>query len=1087
MSESESERSLREQQVDALIAEYYQSVERGEPLDQAGFLAAHPDFADELREFLADIGQLADLVRPAAPDLAETYIQPPSEAPPLAPKTVIRYFGEYKLIKQVGMGGMGVVYKARQSKLRRTVALKLIKSGALANPHDLQRFQVEARAAARLSHPGIVPVYEVGVFENQHFYTMEYVAGGSLSRLYRDKPVVARRASKLVQKLAEAMHYAHQNGIVHRDLKPANVLLTAKGQPRITDFGLAKVTQSEDETHDATLTETGQILGTVGYMSPEQAGGKTRLVGPSTDIYALGAVLYTLLTGRAPFVGATLPLTLLQVLHKEPVSPRLLNPSLPIDLETICLKCLEKEPHKRYGTAQLLAEDLGRFLAGKPVLARPIGLIERAWRWSRRNLVVAGLLVTVAASLLMGASVSTYHWDQSEKKDEEMKVLEAKIIVLDGKIIDLQRDIAIDGDLVEFWKNYAVESAALAQATQQRLDKLQLESDKVKMSEPAVAGVPVAPPEHNQLANDNVTKLGLPDHIPVDPHAPPNEGEPLVPIAAAAAVPPAVDYSLVHVAPTDVAVLVIRPAQILENPRISEHLKQMELLGGTHPLKTYHDVWIQIYEHYLEMPLPPIESLQISVTRECLDSLATRIGGGSITFPTILVEFGQNVDHEALLMKLLEKTPAAAKDKGSVKQHGNTKLLVSTVIEGDVSYAACFLDAKTMLFGTESAVVRAIDRHGIPEASPLQDRMAPHLGKEVAFMTSDMGVGFRNEAKFLSPVGDHLYYPLATSELFLDLNGEVVYHDSLHNEEDREIIYGNIAFAYVISQLAGAELGQIQQEIPRRQGNGLVPQLDLAPGYTVDKAAFEAEWARIIKKMPEWIHRQQIDAPPAPPGKEPPLPPAKKAALLAKANSLNEIVRAMRRYELRHQCFPAIDSAGLYKSPRGLSWRVHLLPELGLNELHAKFHLDEPWDSDHNKTLIAKMPPIYGNAPAGQSAVHVFIGEGTLFGRKRPIELGQIKDKLDYTAALVEAGPDKAEPWTKPGGIPWNPENPLVELGTIGFEVPVAFFDAGAGWFPKAILQETLSKMIGHTDGDPPQNDILNWRHVPPNRSDVFQ
>ncbi len=1072
MSETESERSLREQQVDALIAEYYQSVERGQPLDQDGFLAAHPDFADELREFLADIGQLEDLVRPAVPDLAETYIQPPSEAPPLAPKTVIRYFGEYKLIKQVGMGGMGIVYKARQSKLRRTVALKLIKSGTLANPHDLQRFQIEARAAARLSHPGIVPVYEVGVFENQHFYTMEYVAGGNLSRLYRDKPVVARRAAKLVQKLAEAMHYAHQNGIVHRDLKPANVLLTAKGLPRITDFGLAKVTQSEGETHEATLTETGQILGTMGYMSPEQAAGKAKLVGPPTDIYALGAVLYTLLTVRAPFVGATLPQTLLQVLHKEPVSPRLLNPSLPIDLETICLKCLEKEPHKRYGTAELLAEDLGRFLARKPVLARPIGLIERGWRWSCRNSVVAALLVTVAASLLTGTAVSTYHWDQSENKDDEINVLEAKIVVLKGELTELEREIAIDGDLEEFWKNYAVESAALAQATQQKLDTLQLEFDKLKMSDPAVAAVPIAPGGEGQLANNNVPELGLLGNVPVDP---------LGVIAGAAVVPPAVDYSLVHVAPTDVAILVIRPAQILENPRIAEHLKQMELRGGTHSLKTTYDDSIKSSEDHLEMPLPPIESIQISVTRECLDSLATwnGFGGGSITYPTLLVEFGKNVDHEALLMKLLEKTPATDNNEYFVKQHGKTKMFVGTASEGGVSYAACFLDAKTLLIGTESAVVRAIDRQGIPEASPLRDRMAPHLRKEVAFMTSDMGEGFRNDAKSLSPFGEYLYYPLATRELFLDLNGEVVYHYRMHDESNGMADFrGDYAFAFAITLLAGADLGQIPQEVLGRPRSGLVPQLDQAPGYTVDKAAFEAEWDRIIKKMPEWIHRQERNVPPGPGG---------NAALLAKAKTLNWIVRAMRNYVDDHQCFPTIDSAGLYKSPHGLSWRVHLLPELGLNELHAKFHLDEPWDSDHNKELIAKMPPLYGTDPAGKSAIHVFIGEGTLFGRKRPIELGHIKDKLDYTAALVETGPDKAEPWTRPGGIPWNPENPLVELGTIGFEVPVAFFDAGAGWFPVAIPQETLSKMIGHTDGDPPHNDILEWRHVPPRRSDIMQ
>lgn len=416
MSDSGSQRSPRERQLDAIIAQYYQSVERGEPINQAAFLAAHPDFAVELQEFMADMGHMDRVAAPVAPGLDVTRIAQPSATAHLHTGAVVRYFGEYELLGQLGVGGMGIVYKARQSKLKRIMALKLIKSGELANPQDLQRFEAEARAAARLTHPGIVAVHEVGVFEGQHFYTMDYVEGGSLARLNRDEPVASRRAAELVQQLAEAMHYAHQQGVVHRDLKPANILLTAQGTPRITDFGLAKLFLSDGETREATLTETGQILGTAGYMSPEQAAGKTRLVGPPADIYALGAVLYALLTSRAPFVGESLPHTILQVLHNEPVSPRVLNPSVPRDLETICLKCLEKEPHKRYGTAQLLAEDLARFLSGCPVVARPVGALGRSWRWCQRNPIVAGLLVTVAASLLIGTGVSLYFADQSAKR-----------------------------------------------------------------------------------------------------------------------------------------------------------------------------------------------------------------------------------------------------------------------------------------------------------------------------------------------------------------------------------------------------------------------------------------------------------------------------------------------------------------------------------------------------------------------------------------------------------------------------------------------------------------------------------------------
>ncbi|MEO8271107.1 MAG: serine/threonine-protein kinase, partial [Aureliella sp.] len=314
---------------------------------------------------------------------------------------------------------MGVVYKARQVKLKRIVALKMIRSGALANRLDVQRFEVEAKAAAKLSHPGIVSVHEVGIHDGRHFYTMDFVEGGNLCQLHREKPVPAKYAVKLVRQLAESMHYAHLKGIVHRDLKPANILLTASGEPRIADFGLAKRVRDDDESHSPTMTETGQILGTAGYMSPEQASGKSRLVGPSSDVYSLGAVLYALLTSRAPFVGETPSHTIMQVLQNEPISPRKINPSIPRDIETICLKCLEKEPHKRYGTAQLLADDLQRFLEGRPVVARPISRPARVWRWCRRNPLVSALSTAMLLTLLLGSVVSTaFGVIAGERRDE---------------------------------------------------------------------------------------------------------------------------------------------------------------------------------------------------------------------------------------------------------------------------------------------------------------------------------------------------------------------------------------------------------------------------------------------------------------------------------------------------------------------------------------------------------------------------------------------------------------------------------------------------------------------------------------------
>jgi serine/threonine protein kinase len=303
----------------------------------------------------------------------------------------------YEILEEIGRGGMGVVYKARQVKADRVVALKMILSGGYASEADLLRFRTEAEAIARLQHPHIVQVFEVGEHEGRPFFSLEFCPGGSLDRQLDGTPLQPKQAARLVKTLARAVHAAHEKNVIHRDLKPANVLLTESGQPKITDFGLAK---KIDETG---RTASGAIMGTPSYMAPEQAGGQSKDIGPAADIYALGAILYELLTGRPPFKAATPLDTMLQVLSDEPVSPRQLQPKTPMDMETICLKCLHKEPKRRYATAQALAEDLARFQTGKPVQARPVGRLERSWRWCSRNPAVAALVFT----LLLGTSMTT--------------------------------------------------------------------------------------------------------------------------------------------------------------------------------------------------------------------------------------------------------------------------------------------------------------------------------------------------------------------------------------------------------------------------------------------------------------------------------------------------------------------------------------------------------------------------------------------------------------------------------------------------------------------------------------------------------
>jgi len=325
------------------------------------------------------------------------------------PGTRVRYFGDYELIEEIGRGGMGVIYKARQVSLNRVVAVKMILAGQLASEADVRRFHAEAEAAAGLQHPHIVAIHEVGEHQGQHYFSMDYVEGRSLADMVRESPLPERQAAGYVKTVAEAIHYAHQKGIIHRDLKPSNVLVDRAGQPRITDFGLAK--QVADERG---LTLSGSVLGTPSYMPPEQADRRRGEVGPWSDVYSLGAVLYELLTGRPPFRAETALETLAQALHAEPAAPRLVNPGLPRDIETVCLKCLAKEPGRRYASAQELADDLGRHLAGEPIHARPTSAWERAAKWARRRPAIAALSAAIVLLAVLGFALVTWQWRQAE-------------------------------------------------------------------------------------------------------------------------------------------------------------------------------------------------------------------------------------------------------------------------------------------------------------------------------------------------------------------------------------------------------------------------------------------------------------------------------------------------------------------------------------------------------------------------------------------------------------------------------------------------------------------------------------------------
>jgi serine/threonine-protein kinase len=448
----------RERRLDAILGEYLSAAAAGRGPDRQELIAGHPDLAGELAAFFADYDRLQRLANPLQPvaqaaRAADPCTEPAPEptdadapgaavtdagtAPTLTadrpvddrttdfderavpadgdeaerPRgTTVRYFGDYELRRVLGRGGMGVVYQAKQLSLNRLVAVKMIRAGLWAGDDEVRRFKNEAEAVAGLDHPQIVPIYEIGTHEGQHYFSMKLVGDTSLAAQLPRFTADPKAAARLVAEVARAVHHAHQRGILHRDLKPSNILLDAEGRPHVTDFGLAKKLEGNGE-----LSVSGSILGTPAYMSPEQAAGHRGAVTTATDLYGLGAILYASLTGRAPFQADDVLETLEQVREREPEKPSKLNPRLPRDLEVICLKCLEKDPRRRYGSADALADELERYLRGEPILARRTGPWERALKWARRRPALAGLAAALLVAVVAGSIASTVLWLRAER------------------------------------------------------------------------------------------------------------------------------------------------------------------------------------------------------------------------------------------------------------------------------------------------------------------------------------------------------------------------------------------------------------------------------------------------------------------------------------------------------------------------------------------------------------------------------------------------------------------------------------------------------------------------------------------------
>ena len=419
--------------LEEIIHAYFEARQAGSDPDRQRILGAHPSLAADLTRFFADHDRMDRLALPLR-DVAQAARVAGAEASSDAPARRLPApveFGDYVLLDVLGMGGMGIVYRAHYRKLKRDVALKQILGGPLAHESEVERFRIEAEAPAKLQHPNIVAIHDVGEYQGRHYLTMNLIEGGSLAAQldrFRDDPLAAARLMTVV---AGAVHHAHERGILHRDLKPSNILLDQDGRPHVTDFGLARQIGAE-----STLTGSGAILGSPPYMAPEQAGGRTKEITTRTDVYGLGAVLYALLTGRPPFRGDSPLETLEQVRSTAPEPPRRLNPRVDRDLETICLKCLEKEPDQRYPSARDVGADLDLWLTGRPIRARRTGWTRRVVLWTRRRPYASAVIAGVVLAFALGFAGILWQWRAAvaARRAMEVALYEDRIALADREL-----------------------------------------------------------------------------------------------------------------------------------------------------------------------------------------------------------------------------------------------------------------------------------------------------------------------------------------------------------------------------------------------------------------------------------------------------------------------------------------------------------------------------------------------------------------------------------------------------------------------------------------------------------------------------